>query len=401
MASHCLAISLLFTHKQCRNEESMNLDKQTIKKLRGLILFTVILLAAMLNLSAIEGSIRTLFGLIFPFLLGGCIAFILNVPMTALEHSIFGSLKSQKLKRGLSLVSALILVVGIVNIVMFLVIPELGNTLVSLSNSVPSFMNGVSAKAEQLFQENPQIIEWLESIEVNWQSIVNSLVNFFRNGAGNVLGSTVNMAVNIASGVATFFIGFVFSLYILIEKEKLGRQAKMILAAFLPDKYYDSTVSIASLTYTTFANFLSGQCIEAVILGTMFFVSMTLLRFPYALLIGVLIAFTALIPIFGAFIGCIIGTFLILMVSPIQALWFIVLFNVLQQLEGNLIYPKVVGGSVGLPSMWVLVAVTLGGSTMGVAGMLIFIPLTSVVYALFRGVVYQRLKSRHKNPANL
>lgn len=379
----------------------MNLDKQTIKKLRGLILFTVILLAAMLNLSAIEGSIRTLFGLIFPFLLGGCIAFILNVPMTALEHSIFGSLKSQKLKRGLSLVSALILVVGIVNIVMFLVIPELGNTLVSLSNSVPSFMNGVSAKAEQLFQENPQIIEWLESIEVNWQSIVNSLVNFFRNGAGNVLGSTVNMAVNIASGVATFFIGFVFSLYILIEKEKLGRQAKMILAAFLPDKYYDSTVSIASLTYTTFANFLSGQCIEAVILGTMFFVSMSLFRFPYALLIGVLIAFTALIPIFGAFIGCIIGTFLILMVSPIQALWFIVLFNVLQQLEGNLIYPKVVGGSVGLPSMWVLVAVTLGGSTMGVAGMLIFIPLTSVIYALFRGVVYQRLKSRHKNPANL
>lgn len=379
----------------------MNLDKQTIKKLRGLILFTVILLAAMLNLSAIEGSLRTLFGLIFPFLLGGCIAFILNVPMTALEHSIFGSLKSQKLKRGLSLVSALILVVGIVNIVMFLVIPELGNTLVSLSNSVPSFMNGVSAKAEQLFQENPQIIEWLESIEVNWQSIVNSLVNFFRNGAGNVLGSTVNMAVNIASGVATFFIGFVFSLYILIEKEKLGRQAKMILAAFLPDKYYDSTVSIASLTYTTFANFLSGQCIEAVILGTMFFVSMSLFRFPYALLIGVLIAFTALIPIFGAFIGCIIGTFLILMVSPIQALWFIVLFNVLQQLEGNLIYPKVVGGSVGLPSMWVLVAVTLGGSTMGVAGMLIFIPLTSVIYALFRGVVYQRLKSRHKNPANL
>lgn len=175
----------------------------------------------------------------------------------------------------------------------------------------------------------------------------------------------------------------------------------MILAAFLPDKYYERILKIASLTYTTFASFLSGQCIEAVILGSMFFVTMSILRFPYALLIGVLIAFTALIPIFGAFIGCIVGTFLILMVSPMQALWFIVLFNVLQQIEGNLIYPKVVGGSVGLPSMWVLVAVTLGANTMGVAGMLIFIPLTSVIYALFRETVYQRLKVRKKDPVKL
>ncbi|KSV59853.1 AI-2E family transporter [Acetivibrio ethanolgignens] len=379
----------------------MNLDKDTIKKLRGLIFFTVFLLAAMLNLSFIGTGIRTLFKLIFPFLLGGCIAFILNVPMSALENKLFHQIKSKGLRRGLSLVSALLLVIGIIFIVMFLVIPELGTTFLSLSKSVPVFVERLLLKAEQLFHENPQIVEKLQTIEFNWEAIFNGFLGFFKNGAGNFLGSTVNVAMNIVSSVTAFFIALVFSFYILLQKEKLGRQSKMILAAFLPDKYYERILKIASLTYTTFASFLSGQCIEAVILGSMFFVTMSILRFPYALLIGVLIAFTALIPIFGAFIGCIVGTFLILMVSPMQALWFIVLFNVLQQIEGNLIYPKVVGGSVGLPSMWVLVAVTLGANTMGVAGMLIFIPLTSVIYALFRETVYQRLKVRKKDPAKL
>lgn len=153
-------------------------------------------------------------------------------------------------------------------------------------------------------------------------------------------------------------------------------------------------LEIASLTHRTFAKFLTGQCLEAVILGTMFFVAMTLLRFPYPLLVGVLIALTALIPIFGAFIGCVVAAFLILMVSPMQALAFIVLFLVLQQLEGNFIYPHVVGGSVGLPSIWVLVAVTVGGSLMGIVGMLIFIPLMSVLYTLLRQDVIKRLEKK-------
>lgn len=379
----------------------MNLDKDTLKKLRGLILFTVLLLTAMLHLPAIGKGISTLFGLIFPFLIGGCIAFILNVPMAALERSLFKKMRSPKLKRVVSLITTLLLVIGVINIVLFLVIPELGNTFVSLKNSIPAFAEQLTQKAEQLFHENPQVVAWIDGITVDWENIGNSLLNFFKSGAGSFLGSTVNVAKSIANGVATFCIGFVFSIYILFEKEKLGRQSKMILAAFLPDNYYNRALKVASLTYTTFANFLSGQCIEAVILGFMFFVAMTLLGFPYALLIGVLIAFTALIPVFGAFVGCIVGTFLILMVSPIKAVWFIVLFNVLQQIEGNLIYPRVVGGSVGLPSMWVLAAVTLGANTMGVAGMLIFIPLVSVVYALFRETVYSRLAKKKKEISKL
>ena len=202
------------------------------------------------------------------------------------------------------------------------------------------------------------------------------------------------MAKTVINSLMNFFVGFVFACYILLQKEKLSVQVKKVLYAFLPRHAVEKTLQVAALSYKTFSNFVTGQCLEAVILGTMFFVSMSVLRFPYALLVGVLIAFTALIPIFGAFIGCVLGTFLILVSNPVQAIGFVILFFVLQQVEGNLIYPHVVGGSVGLPSIWVLVAVTVGGSLMGVVGMLIFIPLSSVLYALFKGWVHKRLEDR-------
>lgn len=209
-----------------------------------------------------------------------------------------------------------------------------------------------------------------------------------------MLNTTFSAAVSIVSGVSTFLISFIFAIYILLQKENLSRQLKKLLYAFLPNGIVRKLLGIGALTERTFSSFLTGQCVEAVILGTMFFVALTVLRLPYALLIGVLIAFTALIPVFGAFIGFGVGVFLMLIAAPMDALIFTVVFFVLQQIEGNLIYPYVVGNSVGLPSIWVLVAVTLGGSMMGIAGMLIFIPLTSVLYALLKGVVNERLRKK-------
>ena len=231
---------------------------------------------------------------------------------------------------------------------------------------------------------------------MDWQNLLQKGIDFFQSGAQIVLGSAFQVAHGIFSGLTTFVIGFVFACYILIQKEKLGTQCKKLLYAYLKEHQAKRVLEIAALTHRTFAKFLTGQCLEAVILGTMFFVAMTIFRFPYALLVGVLIAITALIPIFGAFIGCVVAAFLILMVNPIQAIGFVILFLVLQQLEGNFIYPHVVGGSVGLPSIWVLVAVTVGGSLMGIIGMLIFIPLMSVLYTLLREDVYKRL--RKTNP---
>lgn len=370
----------------------MELNRQNMKKIMLLITFTIVLFVGIQHLDKVFGALGFLWGIGFPFVLGGAFAFILNLPMTAIEKRLFP--KGQKAARPVSLVLALIFILVILAIVGGVVIPELSTTFVILGKNVEAFLPKVQVWAEEIFRDNPQIIASIENLELNWQKMLESGFKFLQTGAGSVLSSTVNVARTIISGVATFFIAFVFSVYILLQKEKLRGQVCRLMQAFLPEKQMHQIMHVCSLTHRTFSHFISGQCMEAVILGTMFFVVMSILRFPYALLVGVLVAFTALIPIFGAFIGCAVGAFLILMVDPWKALAFIILFLILQQLEGNLIYPHVVGNSVGLPSIWVLAAVTVGGSLMGVIGMLIFIPMVSVFYTLLREWMYQRLEKK-------
>ena len=218
--------------------------------------------------------------------------------------------------------------------------------------------------------------------------------NLAQSWGGSLLSSGGGFIGGVVSGVSTFVIGLIFSFYILLQKEKLSRQGRQVLYGLLPMRRADRALEVLRLANRTFSSFLSGQCTEAVILGTLFVITMTLFRLPYAVLVGVLIALTALIPIVGAFIGCGVGALLIAVTDPWKALVFVILFLVLQQIEGNLIYPHVVGSSVGLPSIWVLAAVTLGGKLMGVAGMLFFIPLCSVLYALFRDFVKGRLAEK-------
>jgi predicted PurR-regulated permease PerM len=379
----------------------MNLNNESIKKIRGLILFTALIVIGLWKYEIVLDAIRFLLHIAFPFILGGAIAFVLNVPMNFIEKVLFSNklVKDnkivQKIKKPCSLVLSIMLVLGIIFVVIFVVFPQLGNTILMLGESIKVFIPKFQMWAEDLFQNNTEIIEWIETIEFDWDKMIQSGIDFFRNGAGSVLNTTFAAAKSIVSGLTTFFISVVFACYILLQKKKLTVQIHQVLYAFLPERKVKTVLDICSLTYRTFSNFLTGQCMEAVILGTMFFISMSILRMPYALLIGVLIAFTALIPIFGAFIGCVIGTFLILMVNPMQAIGFVILFLILQQVEGNLIYPHVVGGSVGLPSIWVLVAVSLGGSLMGLVGMLIFIPMVSVIYTLFRGCVHERLRKKN------
>ena len=296
--------------------------------------------------------------------------------------------------RPVSLLTSLLLVVAVILVVIFIVAPELGKTFVSLGKTISDFIPEMQDWVEELFNGNPAVVSWVQELEFDWNKIISTAVDFLKSGAGDVLNSTYSIAKSLISGLATFFIGFVFACYIVLQKEKLSVQVQKVLYALLKEKTVKRVLQVSSLCYRTFLNFLTGQCVEAVILGSMFFVVMSVLQFPYALLVGILIAFTALIPIFGAFIGCVIGAFLILMVSPVKALAFVIMFLILQQIEGNFIYPHVVGNSVGLPSIWVLVAVSLGGSLMGIAGMLIFIPAASVVYSLFRGFINTRLKRK-------
>ena len=379
----------------------MELNNENMKKIRHLIVFTALIILCFWKYTIVFQAVKFVIGVVFPFILGGAIAFVFNVPMHFIENRLIQEKWKEKYKivrktaRPVSLVLTIIFVIGIVGGVLFGVLPQLTGTIAKLGYSIQTFIPKVQEWANDWFHNNKEVMAYVNQLEFNWDKVIEVAVDWVSNGAGNIVDSGVTAAVNIVSGFATFFIAFVFACYILLQKEKLGVQAKKVLFAFVQKGRAEAAIEVCSLTYRTFSNFLTGQCMEAVILGTMFVIAMSIFKMPYAWLIGILIAFTALIPIFGAFIGCAVGTFLIFMIHPIQALWFIVLFLVLQQIEGNLIYPHVVGNSVGLPSIWVLAAVSIGGSLMGVVGMLIFIPIVSVLYALFREIVYLKLKKNN------
>ena len=378
----------------------MDLSNLSIKKIRELIVFTALLVVALWKFDVVLDVLKTIGQIIFPFILGGAIVFVINVPMSFLEKKIFENVKKEnkaarKLARPVSLLLTIVLVVGVIALVMIGVIPQLTKTMGSLMINITDFIPQIKIWIRDFFHDNQEIMKLVDQIQFDPDQAIRWGISLLGNGAGNMMNTTMSAVGSVVSGLATFFIAFSFACYVLFQKEKLHVQIRKVLFAFLPKQKADAFLKVCSLTYRTFANFLTGQCLEAVILGCMFVVTLSILRMPYALLIGVLIAFTALIPIFGAFIGCAVGSFLIFMVSPKQAIIFIIVFLVLQQIEGNLIYPHVVGESVGLPSIWVLAAVTIGGNLMGIVGMLVFIPLLSVVYTIFRKVVYQRLKKRH------
>ena len=378
----------------------MDLSKLSMKKIRELIIFTVLLVVALWKFEVVIDVLKTIWGILFPFVLGGAIAFVINVPMSFLEKKIFGKTKDEnkvgkKLARPISLLLTIILAVGVIALVMFGVIPQLTRTMGSLMISIANFVPQMQNWIRDFSHNNQEIMKLENQVQCNQDLAIKWGISNLGSGAGNMMNTTMSAVGSIVSGFATFFIAFSFACYILFQKEKLHVQIRKVFFAFIPKQKAEAFLKICSLTYQTFANFLTGQCVEAVILGSMFVVTLSILKMPYALLIGTLIAFTALIPIFGAFIGCAVGCFLIFMISPKQAILFIIVFLILQQIEGNLIYPHVVGGSVGLPSIWVLAAVTIGGNLMGIVGMLIFIPLVSVLYTIFREFVYLRLKENN------
>lgn len=373
----------------------MNLDNDNMKKLLIIIVLTILIYTAFQNIPIILYYIGIACGISIPFFIGGAIAFVLNVPMRAIEKRMFNNkaIKDKvpkKLARPISLVISIIILVIIIAGVINIVVPQLVATFYSIRNNIYSFIPKAVEFVKDVFKSD-EAASYIEQFKnLDWQTIFNYMGNFLKSG-GSVLNSTIGVVTTIFSTTVNIVIGFIFAIYILLQKEKLSVQAIKVLFALIPKNYAEMVLNVAKLSYKTFSNFVTGQCLEACILGFMFFIVLSICGMPYSLLIGVLIAFTALIPIVGAFIGCFISALLILMISPIQALIFIIIFLIIQQIEGNLIYPHVVGSSVGLPSIWVLVAVTMGGNLFGIIGMLVFIPLSSILYTLFRQWVNKRI----------
>ena len=388
----------------------MEFNHKKMYQMMALVAFGIVLFLGLQNIHLLTGVIKTAVRFLLPFLVGCVIAFVVNVPMRAIEHTLFSERVQQKSKicrklhRPLSLILTLILITGLMTLLVFTVAPQISNSVYTIRAALPGFFAQMSAWINDLIVQHPEITDyandWIRSLEtVNWTEQIRGLFDFLRNG--NLLGNTVSVASSIIGGVTNAVIGLIFALYILLQKEKLALQFKKMMYACIAERHVDSILDIFRLIQRTFSNFISGQCLEACILGFLFFVTMSIFGFPYAAVVGVVIAFTALIPIFGAFFGCFIGAFLILIQNPMQAIWFIILFVVLQQIEGNLIYPHVVGNSVGLPSIWVLVAVTTGASTMGIMGMIVNIPLFSVIYALLRRYTYRELSKKKISPEKL
>lgn len=377
----------------------MELDKKTTRTIAALLAFAIVLYLGLSNWGVVTGILSYVYNLIFPFILGGCIAFILNIPMSLLQKKLSG-VKGKGIaaliRRGskvISLILSCLIIIGVLAFVLYIVIPQVLDVFKILPEAINKSLKYLNKWGENLGLSN-SIINWTNSMQIDWNSVFGNWKSAAFSGAGSVLKSTIGFATSLAGSIINFSLGFVFAVYILLQKEKHGVQFKKVLYAFVPVEKADSVLEVLGLTGRTFYNFITGQCLDAVILGLMFFVTMLIFRFPYALSISVIIACTALIPIVGSFIGCVIGVLFIVMVSPIKAGLFVILFLILQQIEGNIIYPKVVGDSVGLPAIWVLVAITIGGKIMGVSGMIIFIPLFSVAYVLFRRQVYERLKNK-------
>lgn len=363
----------------------------SLKELKKIILYTVILIFAFIYIKDIIGILKYIVKLLMPFIIGLAIAFVLNVLINVIEKKWFKNWQaSLTTKRTVSLLLALTIVIGFIVFLLFLIIPNLQNTIAIFADNIPKYNENLQSMLNNLGIDSNIVNEIVEVLK----ALGDSASTYIKENSNQVLEVTLGIATNVVTGFINVTIGIVFAIYFLGQKEKLGAQVNKLLEAYVPDAKRKKIQDIASLSNKTFANFIGGQCIEAIIIGVLCFIGMFILRLPYATTISVLVGFTALIPVFGAFIGTIIGAFLIFMISPIQALIFILFIIVLQQLEGNLIYPKVVGKSVGLPGIWVLVAVTIGASINGILGMLISVPIASIIYSVIAMNVKYRLNEK-------
>lgn len=382
----------------------LELNKKTLKSLFFVVAGGIILYWLLHETERVKiayGVVKRIFA---PFVLGACLAFILNVPMRAFE-GLLKNIKNEKWKRIVAVLLTFLAVVLVLTLVFVLLIPQLVNTVQSLFPSLIEFAGEVQVFFFDFLDKNPQLMEWVvkntELENIDLANLLQQIIGVFGSSVSTIVSGAFSAIGKVFSGMVNFLIAIVFAIYSLFQKEVLARQGRKLLYAFLPEKAADYIVRVLRISNSTFSNFLSGQCVEVCILGGLFAVTMAILRMPYIPLICVLISVTAFIPYVGAFVGCFIGAFLMFVNDPLQAVIFVAMFLVVQQIENNLIYPRVVGTSIGLNGMWVLVAISFGGEVMGIAGMFLMIPVASVLYTLIREVTNKSLEGKDIDPEKL
>lgn len=367
----------------------MNLKDKRLKNNLLLATYTVVLAYILLNLSTIGTALGGILSIIGPFIVAICMAFVLNIPMKKVENTILKKYNGRG-KRSIAILLTFIIIIGVIIGLMVFIIPQLTESVDTLAKSIPSYMRSF----ENMMNEHMSSLKILDDV---WKEIMAMWKDIFQvlgQVTGTLLTQILDITIGLTSTIVNFFLALIFAIYMLASKEKLCLQCKKIIYAFNKEKTADKIMDIAGIANLKFSKFIAGQCIEAVIIGMLCFIAMLICRMPYALLISTIVGATAIIPIFGALVGTIPGAFIILMIDPMKALWFIILIIVVQQLEGNIIYPKVVGSSIGLSGIWVMLAVLVGGTTFGIPGILIGIPLLGVVYTVLGEVVNNKLKKK-------
>ncbi len=369
------------------------------KSKRQRILLYLVLIGGLALLVCYFDEILAFFGQVggvsLPLVLGCGIAYVLNIIMSAMERHYFTKKDAPwvaKTRRPVCLAASIFVVLGIIFLLIRVVAPELLNAVLLLGEGIPVYVEKGIEWAVDHSGGIPALKDWLESLAIDWPKIIHQ----FLGSLTEILNSTVELVGLLSSSIVRLFMSLIFGIYLLSGKERLLDQAKRILKVFLQEKNYEQLFHVVAVAHHTFTSYIAGQCTEAVILGSLCTVGMLIFRFPYAPMVGALVGATALLPIIGAYIGAFVGAFMILTVSPGQVIPFICFLVILQQLEGNLIYPRVVGGSVGLPGMWILAAVTVGGGLWGILGMLIGVPLTATAYKLFSEYIHMREKKEEK-----
>lgn len=383
-------------------ESVVHVNKFSIKKIIMIALGLIIFYLAIKNIAVVISYIGTFISFFTPFILGAALAFIINVPMTKIEGFLFKKVPenpktrlqrcAKTLKRPVSMLIALVLVFGVIVIAGIIIVPQVASGLESLAEALPGAMD----RLQDWISTNANKIDIVENlmnkIDIDLDSVGRELANTAKGWATAILDSGFSTVSNIVNGIFEFVIGLVFAIYILLQKEKLGRQGKQIVYATFTEKTADKIMYITGMTRDVFKGFISGQCVDGIINAILFFIILTILGIPYAVMLSIFSGFMAMIPIIGSFIGAGVGVIIVLIMDPSQVLYFIIMYIIVQQIDGNVIYPLIAGNSMGLPSIWVLMAVTVGGSMMGILGMILFIPICSVLYKLTRHYVLRRLK---------
>ena len=380
--------------KLSKNREGfMNKIEIDYKKTLKLVIIAIIAYWILNHYQIVLSLLSKLLSVLMPFIIGCMIAFVLNVLMIRIEKQLSKVIVNPKLKilkRVLSILGSIALVVGVVAIIIILIIPELVSAIKVIALSLPEVIDNLQNWTDSHNIYLPQLENLINQIDV--ENLGNELSKFAKTEFSGMLDSTIDILAVIVNGIVNFVLGLVFAIYILMSKETLKDQTKRLINAYLPSKVADNIFEVARLSRTTFSNFIIGQTVEAFILGALCTIGMIILGLPYAPMVGSLVGITAFIPIIGAFIGGAIGAFMIFTVDYMQAFIFIIFLVILQQLEGDLIYPRVVGSTIGLPSIWVLFAVTVGGSLWGISGVLLGVPIVSVIYSLVKIQVKNREK---------